>query len=109
MSIVEKSLKKAGLKIQADALPKEQRTVKCFQRLIAAMRATEAEVQDRLSDSERELNEALQKNLTLHERLRQLEAENLRLRLKERMEQIPALTVADRSNLLELSGTHNGA
>ena len=51
MSVIEKSLKKAGLKMVADTLPKEQRTVKVFQRLIAAMRAAEAEVQDRLSDS----------------------------------------------------------
>jgi|SRR5215469_13858263 len=104
MGIVENALKREKLKLHADALPKEQRTVKCFQRLIAAMRAAEAEVQDRLGDSERQLNEALRENLTLHERIRVQDAELLRLRLKDHMEQIPALTVSDKTKLLEASG-----
>lgn len=106
--IIEKGLKKAGLRLEADALPKNQRTVKSFQRLIAAMRAAEAEVQDRLSDSERQLNEALQKNIELQERVHILESEVLKHRLKEGLEQIPALTVADRTRLLGYSAP-NGA
>lgn len=101
MSILEAALKREKLKLQGDALPKEQRTVKCFQRLIAAMRATEAEVTDRLSDSERELNAALQQNLQLHNRIRQLEQENLQHRLKNGLAEMEVPTSA-RSKLLEL-------
>src|SRR5262245_34986591 len=103
MGIIENALKREKFKLHADALHKEQRTVKCFQRLIAAMRAAEAEVQDRLGESERQLNEALHENLILHERIRQQDAELLRLRLKDKMEEIPALTVADKTKLLEVS------
>jgi hypothetical protein len=108
MSVIEKGLKKAGLKLQADALPKEQRTVKVFQRLIAAMRAAEAEVLDQLSASQRQHNETLQQNLDLHARVRVLEAEILRHRLKDGLGEIEALTTNDRTKLLSHLDT-NGA
>lgn len=103
MSILEAALKKEKLKLQADTLPKEQRTVKTFQRLIAAMRACEAEVQERLSASERALNESLQNNIELQGRVHHLEGELMKCRLKEQLDGISELSVSDRTKLLSVS------
>lgn len=103
MSIIEKSCAKAGVQLTADTLPQGSRTVKSFQRLIAAMRSTEAEVMDRLSGAEKELNQALRQNLILEEQVHQLEKELLRLRLRERLDGIEALTSADRQHLLAIA------
>lgn len=107
--IIEKALKKAGMKLEGDVFPKDQRTQKHFKRAIAALRACEAEELAEHMKADRELNEAQKENLRLHERLRVIEAELLQLRLKDRLEQIPALTVNDRTRLLECSGIGNGA
>src|SRR5215831_13575569 len=96
MSLIEKAAVKAGVEIVHDTLPQKQRTVRCFQRLIAAMRATEAEVQDRLSQSERELNEALKLNLGLQEENQRLKAKIL----QHEIGSIEALTTGDRNKLL---------
>ena len=103
MMIVEKSLQMAGLSMQADALPKKDRTVRTFQRLIAAIRATEAEVQDRLSGAERELNDSLKANLELQERCHKLDAELRRYKVQERLGEVANLTTADRTKLLEVA------
>jgi hypothetical protein len=104
MSIIEKAAAKAGLEINHDTLPKKDRTVKAFQRLIAAARGCEAEVQDDKAQSERELNEAPHRCLEQQERIRVLEGELLQLRLKERLTGVESLTVGDRTKLLELCG-----
>lgn len=109
MSIIEAALKKEKLKLQADALPPEQRTVRVFQRLIAAMRACEAEVQDRLGSAERELNQTLQTNLDLQERVHRLEAELMKHRLKEQLDGISTLSVMDRTRLLSVSDSAKAA
>jgi hypothetical protein len=103
VSVIQKGLKKAGMKMEGDALPKEQRTVKAFRRLIAAMRAVEAEVLDEKSQAERQLNEALQDNLHLRARNEQLRALLVQHQLTEGMGQIEALTAGDKNKLLELS------
>jgi hypothetical protein len=108
MSILEKALKRAGLKIQADALVKEQRTVRCFQKFIREIRAGESEILDIFSETQRDLTDALTKNLELHERVRFLEAELIQSRLKNGLEQVASLTQIDRANLLELSTISNG-
>lgn len=103
MSVVEKGARRAGIELDHDTLPRGQRTVKAFQRLIAAMRSAESEVQDQLAASERQANEALQKCLAQQEHIRRLEGELLQLRLKHHVEGLEALTVHDRTKLLELS------
>lgn len=103
MSILQKSLAKEHIELLGDALPKSQRTVKVFRGLMAAIRAAEAELMDHLSRAERELNESLRHNLELQERVRVLEGENLRHRLKQNLDEISALTTGDKTKLLELS------
>src|SRR5262245_19893964 len=103
MSVIQKALKTAGMEMGADTLPKKQRGVRAFQRLIAAVRAAEGEMQDQLSQAEVDLNKALHENLVLHERLRVLEAENLQHRLRSRLGEIDSLTSADRNRLLEVT------
>lgn len=102
MSVIEKSLVREGLTLVADALPRKDRTVKTFQRLIAAIRATEAEVQDRLSDTELRLNESLQKTLELQDRCHKLEDLVRQYRIVEKLNSIESLTTADRRLLLEV-------
>jgi hypothetical protein len=101
MSVIEKSLAKVGLSMEADKLPKGSRTVKVFQRLIAAMRAAEAEVQEALSSAHHQLNEALRKILDLQAENHKLRAELQRLKVKEQLDAMEALTTADRTLLLE--------
>lgn len=108
MSVIEKALKKAGLKVQADTLPKEQRGVKPFQRFMAALRVVEAEAQDLLTEAQNQLNEQLRVNLQQQQRIHSLEAELLRYRLKEGLGEIEALTTHDRTKLLELSRANGG-
>ena len=102
MSVIAEGLKRAGLTMQADALPKSDRTVKTFQRLIASIRATEAEVQDRLSAAESHLNQSLQTNLELQERCHKLEDIVRRQRIAEKLSSIESLSLADRRLLLEV-------
>jgi hypothetical protein len=105
VSIVEKSVRKAGLRLEHDTLPPEQRKVKCFQRLIAAMRACEAEIQDELEEAQRKLNESLENTLHLQDRLHKAEGELIQLRLKDHIDGIAALTVSDKTKLLEFAKT----
>ena len=100
---IDKALEKTGLNLQADALPKEHRNVKTFQRLIAAIRAAEAAVQDDLGRSQAELNLALKENLDLQERCHVLEARVLREKIKETLEGIETVSTADKQKLLEVS------
>ena len=100
MSVIQEALKTTGLTMQADKLPKEHRTVKEFQRLIAAVRAAEAAAQDQQSKAERELNESLRENLNLRRENEQLKAQLVAYRVKEGMDGISALTTADKTKLL---------
>lgn len=101
--MLEKALDKAGLSLEGDKLPKGSRTQKDFQRLIAAVRAAESGVLDRLSESERELNEQLRANLELQERNHKLETELKKYKVNERLQAIESLTTSDRTKLLELA------
>lgn len=103
MSVLSKALKTANLTLEADTLPKKQRTVKTFQRLIAAVRAAEGDFLDALSLSERQLNECLQEKQVLQDENHELRTELMRLKLAERLENIQTLTTADRTKLLEVA------
>jgi hypothetical protein len=104
MGVIQTALEKSGLTMEGDRLPKNERTVKTFQRLIAAMRAAEAEVIQSLSQSERQLIESLRINQELQERCHRLENETKTMRLKEKLERIESLSIEDRAKLLEYSG-----
>lgn len=101
--IIEKALKNAGLTMEGDTLPKKDRKVKTFQRLIAAVRAAEAAVLDDDSASKRALNESLQQTLLLQERVHTLESELRKYKFSERLQEIGSLTTADRTKLLDVA------
>jgi hypothetical protein len=101
MSIVEKACREEGLKLVGDMLPKDKRQVKVFQRLIAAVRRAEAEMQDVLSASERQTNDSLRREILKDDRIRFLEAKLLQVEMKSRLDDIQALTAADKTRLLE--------
>ncbi len=101
MNVLQTALKKSGVKLEGDALPAEQRTVKTFKKVIAAVRAAEADMSDQLFDVQGQLNKTLKDNFQLHERIRELENELIALRLTQRMSDIDSLTVADRAAMLE--------
>lgn len=103
MSVIEKALERAELTMEADRLPKKDRTVKTFQRLIAAIRATEAEVQDRLGNAESQLNDSLRVNLELQERCHRLEDMVRRYKVADSLNAIESLTSSDRQLLLDVS------
>jgi hypothetical protein len=111
MSALDKGLEKVGLTLDdGNALPKDQRTVKVFRRLIAAVRAAEAEVADQRSEAQVRENEArarenesLQKVLSLQAENERLRVELRNFRLKEGLERVAELSVHERSRLLALS------
>jgi len=100
---IDKALAKEGLTMVADKLPKEDRTVRTFQRLIAAVRAAEAVSQDEKSEADRQLNASLMGNLELQERCHKLESELQRFRVKETLDSMETISVVDKQKLLEAS------
>lgn len=100
---IDKALERTGLNLQADALPKEHRNVKTFQRLIAAIRAAEAAVQDDLGKAQAELNTALRVNLELQEQCHKLESALLAHNIKDTLEGIETVSTVDKQRLLEVS------
>jgi hypothetical protein len=64
---------------------------------------------DRLAQSERELNEALQQNLTLQEQVHRLEGQLLAFRLKEKLDEIDSLASVDRTKLLQVAPSVSAA
>jgi|SRR5262245_63196199 len=109
MSVIQKGMKKAGIDLLGDMPPARQRSGKWWQRAIAALRAAEAAELDLKAQAERQLNEALQKNLELQQENERLRTELLQCRLKEGLVQIEALTAGDRTKLLELAGASPAA
>ncbi len=100
---IDKALEKEGLRLRADALPKEHRNVKTFQRLIAAIRAAEAAVQDDLSRAQVELNVVLRENLELQEELHAMKGKMAMHRIKDTLETLESVTTTDKQRLLEVS------
>ena len=100
MSVIQKALAQENLKLEGDTLPADQRTCRVFKRLIAAVRAAEAEVMDELDKARKQTTEALRQNLILHEKLRQRDAEVAAFRLVKEMGLIEGLSGADRKKLL---------
>lgn len=98
---IDKHLEKVGVTLEPDnTLPQGQRTKKHVSRLIQAVRAAESSFRDEIEDCNHQCREA-------ESRCNKLLAENADLRtqlqkykLKERMEAIDALSVADRQMLL---------
>jgi hypothetical protein len=110
VSVLNKALKKEGIRLQGDALPKELRTVKAFQRLIAAMRACEQEVVDHISDLQTKYNESLKVNVdlqgTVHDlqdEVHQLKGECAKFRLADWSAGLQSLTSTDRQRMLEVA------
>ncbi len=103
MSVIDAALKEVGIKLNGDTLPKGERTVKAFRRLIAAMRSAEAVVIDDLSAAQNETNVALKLQVELQERCHHLERLVAKYELTERLGAIDALSTADRNLLLEVS------
>jgi uncharacterized protein with PIN domain len=101
MSIIQEGLARAGMELHGDALPVKERTVKAFQRLIAAMRAAEAEVEKEMRVQGIELHTALRDNLKLQERCHHLEGELRRLRVGEVLAGVEAMTTIERAKVLE--------
>ena len=99
---IDKALAKTGLTLEGDSLAKENRNVKTFKRLISAIRAAEAAVQDDLSRSQVELTDSLRKNLEQKEQIHLLQTELQKLKLKEQLEGMD-LTTANRQQLLEVT------
>ena len=99
---LEKALAKEGLQLEGDSLSKEHRNVKTFKRLIAAIRACEAQVQDDLQRAQVKLTDALEENARLRERLFELENIVRHQKVREVLEEIGTVSTAERTRLLEV-------
>ena len=100
--ILQRSLEKANLELVGDALPKNDRKVKSFQRLIAAMRATEAEVETQMGSLRDEINRLLRENLELQESNHQKDLTIKKFQLQHAFTEME-LSTADQTRLLEVT------
>ena len=101
---IDKQFEERGVKLQEDnSLPPGQRTQKNVKRVIAAVRAAEAEFNDELRDANGRCREAQEHVITLQNRCHHLEAQLRRFKVDERLGECESLTTADRQKLLEVA------
>ncbi len=101
---IDKHFEARGVRLSDDnSLPPKERTQRSVKRLIAAVRAAEAEFNDELRDSNELCRTAQAQVIELQAALQKCEAELRRYRVSERLENLENLTVSDRQQLLEVS------
>ena len=101
MSVLNDALKNTGLKLAGNnALPKEDRTVKSFQRLIAAVRTAEAEHFGKLRYVEGELNVTLKALTKCQEENHALSDEVKKYKLMGVVQEMESITQIDKQRLL---------
>jgi hypothetical protein len=98
---IDKHFRTSGVELTEDnSLPAGQRTQKNVKRVIAAVRAAEAEFNDEIRVANERCRNAQDQVIALQDRLRTVENELLKCKLQERMADIEALSVSDRKRLL---------
>ena len=101
---IDKHLEKAGVRIDSNnTLPPGNRTQKDVSRLIHAVRAAEASFQDAINEANHKALVAQEKCIEYVARIANLELELRKYKLKEKMEAMDTLSVADRQLLLTAS------
>ena len=103
---VDKHFEKRGVQLTDDnSLPSGQRTQKNVKRLIAAVRAAEAQFNDELHDANERCRRSQERVVELMAKLQKAEAENMRLKLAKTLEEdeFEKLTTSGRTRLLELA------
>lgn len=101
---IDKHLEKAGVVLDADnTLPAGQRTKKDVSRLIHAVRAAEASFNDALHEANQAALDSQAKCIEYQARVANLELQLRNYKLKEKMEAMDTLSVADRQLLLTAS------
>jgi len=101
---IDRQFEKHGVELKEDnSLPQGQRTQKNVKRVIAAVRAAESEFNDELRTANQRCRDAQELVIDLQHKLYVAETELKRFRLNEKLESVPALTVADRTGLLEMA------
>lgn len=99
---IEKHFERQGIKLTEDnTLPPGERTCRMFKRVIAAVRAAEAESNDELRSEARLRATAQEQVIALQHEVQQLRAELAQARLAKRLESIESLSTAERKLLLE--------
>lgn len=98
---LDKHLEKVGVRLDVDnTLPAGNRTKKDVSRLIHAVRAMESSFNDELQEATKLALDAQDKCIEYQARIADLEMEVRSFRLKEKMEAMDNLSVADRQLLL---------
>ena len=98
---IDGHFKERGIELTEDStLPQGQRTVKNFKRVIAAVRAAEAQSNDEIREANERCRRSQEQVILLQERLRVVENELKKYKLDERLSSIDALSVAERQRLL---------
>lgn len=101
----EKHLERKGVRIQEDnSLPPGERTQRNVKRVIAAIRAAEAEFNTDLRDAERRCREAQDRVVMLTAELQRVKAELLKHQMRDRLceDDYEKLTTAEKRRLLEV-------
>lgn len=107
---IDKHFERKGVVLTEDnSLPAGQRTQKNVKRVIAAVRAAEAEFNDELRESNSRCREWMERANEYIERCHQLEGEMLKYRMRERLSEpsYEKLTTEDKQRLLEASGSNS--
>lgn len=103
---IDKHFEKKGIALTEDnSLPSGQRTQKNVKRVIAAVRAAEAEFNEALHQANERCREAQEQRAILMEKLARCEAENMRLKLDRTLQEpeFEPLTTSSRERLLGLA------
>lgn len=100
----EKKLEEAGVQLtESNTLPAGQRQQRVFKRVIAAVRAAEAETNDHIRITNERCSLAQERSLELERENQRLRQELMKLKLRETLEgdDYDKLTVAQAERLLE--------
>jgi len=101
---IDKHFEKRGVELSDDnSLPPGQRSQRNVKRVIAAVRAAEAEFNDELRDANERCRTAQQQVIELQDHVRTLESELKRYKVSERLQTIDTLTTADKTKLLDVA------
>ena len=99
---IDKHIKENGIELTEDnTFPLKQRTQKMVKRLIAAVRAAEAEFNDELRDANDRCRQSQDEVIKLQRKCWALENELKKFKIKEKLLEYDNLTTADKTRLIE--------
>lgn len=99
---IQDALDNAGVQINHRNMPEKSPTKDAFARVIDALRKAEGQAERKVQDLQDELRRAHDENKSLIVQMQKMNADIMKLRFSQRLDECPNLTVNDKQNLLEV-------